>query len=120
MSGLCVDALSGLGSRRRFGLVAKFAAIPAGLLSPAITPGLEAAGELSHAPAAATACMAVLLATSCTLPSTTPACQATGIARLDSLLQNVLLGGSGRWPGLLFRCAGACITCLHCLRACWL
>lgn len=77
-------------------------------------PGLAAAGELRHTPAAATACTAVLLATSCVLPSTTPARQATGIARLDSLLQNVLLGGSGRWPGLLFRCAGACITCLHC------
>jgi len=31
--------------------------------------------------------------------------QATGIERLDTLVLNVLLGGSGRWPGLLFRCA---------------
>jgi hypothetical protein len=26
------------------------------------------------------------------------------MTRLDSLVQQVLLGGSGRWPGLLFRC----------------
>lgn len=26
--------------------------------------------------------------------------------RLDTLIGQVLLGGSGRWPGLQFRCGG--------------
>ena len=34
------------------------------------------------------------------------------MTRLDSLVQQVLLGGSGRWPGLLFRCAlGLALLC---------
>ena len=41
-----------------------------------------------------------------------PRLQASAMTRLDSLVQQVLLGGSGRWPGLLFRCAlGLALLC---------
>ncbi len=36
-----------------------------------------------------------------------PTMQASAMTRLDSLVKQVLLGGSGRWPGLLFRCGTA-------------